>query len=69
MRQKAVSSSVVRERSFVARDCSLPDPREIRFTIHASRMVSTPPADFFRILLATVIEECRGTSLCCSAKE
>ncbi len=63
MRHKAVSSSVVRERSFVARDCSLPDPQEIRFTIHASRMLSTRLADFFRILLCDGHRELSGGSV------
>jgi len=43
--------------SFVSRDSLVEDPDEIRFTIHASRMLSTPLADFFRILLARIIHD------------
>jgi hypothetical protein len=37
--------------------CSTPD--EIRFTIHASRRSQVKPEDFFSLLLARIIHECR----------
>lgn len=61
------SSFVIREASFVSRCHTTAVSWEIRFTIHASRLLSEKLADFFSSLLGRKSVEGKGETLGCTA--